>query len=84
MATKNANFYSCKFNNSSTIKSHRTEQAAIKSAGDFGMIFDNGTKTQFQIHLMSNDIMKKFKSGTQGFDEMDFTMKSELETQQLI
>jgi hypothetical protein len=84
MATKNAPFYSCKFNRPETIKSHLTENAAIKAAGDYGMIFDTKTKKQFQIHSMSNNTMKKFESGIQGFESMNFTMQSALEKEDLI
>ena len=84
MATKNAAFYSVKFNRPDTIKSHRTELAAIKSAGDYGMILETESKKQFQIHAMSNDTMKKFEEGSQGFENMDFTMLSVLEKEQLI
>ncbi|MEY8200427.1 MAG: hypothetical protein RPS47_14405 [Colwellia sp.] len=84
MATKNAPFYSVKFNRPETIKSHRSESAAKKTAGDFGMIFVTESKEQFQIHFMSNDTMQKFKAGTQGFEDMDFTMQSALEKENLI
>lgn len=46
MASKNAAFYSCKFNRPETIKSHRTLEAAIKAAGDFGMVFDIENNTE--------------------------------------
>ena len=84
MATKNALFYSCKFNQQETIKSHRTKPAAIKAAGDYGMIFDVTLEKEFHVHAMSNDTLKAIEEGRQGYEEMDFKMKSVLQKDQLI
>lgn len=84
MATKNAAFYSVKFNRADTIKSHRTESAAIKAAGDYGMIFDAENKKQFHIHAMSNNTMQKFEEGSRSFERMNFTMLSALEAEDLL
>lgn len=84
MATKNAPFYSCKFNRSDTIKSHKTKESAMKSAKDFGMIFETESSAEFQVHAMSNNTLRAFKEGTRGYDHMDFKMKVALEKEQLI
>ncbi len=84
MASKNALFYSVKFNRIETIKSHRTKISAIKSVGNFGMIFDTEKNKEFQVHAMSNNTLKAFEEGTQGYHAMDFKMKSLLLSEQLI
>ena len=84
MATKNAAFYSAKFNRPDTIKSHRTESAAIKAAGDYGMIFETASEKQYQIHAMTNNTMKKFEEVKTGFQHMNFKMLLTLKEEGLI
>lgn len=78
MASKNAAFYSCKFNRPETIKSHRTLDAAIKAAGDFGMVFDKESMKEHQVHLMSNKQLKSFVEGSSSHESMDFKFSDEL------
>ncbi|MCY9864979.1 hypothetical protein OTK49_20905 [Vibrio coralliirubri] len=78
MASKNAAFYSCKFNRSETIKSHRTLEAAIKAAGDFGMVFDKGLNIERQVHRMANNQLSSFAEGSRSHESMDFKFSDEL------
>lgn len=84
MASKNSAFYSCKFNRVETIKSHRTLEAAIKAAGDFGMVFDRENNIERHVHLMSNNRMMSFPEGSKNFDAMDFKFSDELRKLKLI
>lgn len=78
MASKNAAFYSCKFNRPETIKSHRTLTAAMKAAGDFGMVFDTETNTEKQVHLMSNNRLMSFSKGSENHLSMKFNFSDKL------
>lgn len=84
MASKNSPFYSMKFNSPKTLKSHRSESTAVKTARDFGMIFNTELGKQYQIHKMADGSLKKFPEGKPGFEPMDSTMRSILEEAQLI
>lgn len=84
MATKNAPYYSMKFNRADTIKSHKTKETAMKSARDFGMIYETESDTEFQVHAMSNNTLKAFNDKSKGYRRMDFKMKTALEKEQLI
>lgn len=84
MASKNAAYYSCKFNRAETIKSHRTLEAAIKTAGDFGMVFERESSTERQVHLMSNNQMKSFPEGSKNHEYMDFKFVNALLELELI
>lgn len=84
MASKNAAFYSCKFNRAETIKSHRTLEAAIKAAGDFGMVFDRANNIERQVHLMSNNRLMSFPEGSKNHDTMNFKFSEELSKLNLI
>lgn len=84
MATKNAAYYSCKFNRPETIKSHKTKPAAIKAAGDFGIIYESETDTEYQIHLMANNSLLAFSSDREQYSEMDFKMSVVLKEKGLL
>lgn len=84
MATTNSPFYSVKFNRPDTIKSHRTKQAAMNSAKDFGMIYETESGKEFQVHAMTNNTFSAFVEGGNGYSSMDFKFKTALEKAQLI
>ncbi|MEZ8733790.1 hypothetical protein [Vibrio sp. 10N.239.312.D08] len=84
MASKNAAFYSCKFNRPETIKSHRTLASAIKMAGDYGMIFDRRANIERQVHMMSNGQLESFSEGRQYYAPMQFKFSEQLVSQGLI
>jgi len=84
MATISQKFYSMKFNQPDTIKSHRTKTAAMRAAGDFGMVYDTIKRKEHQVHLMSNGALKDFEEGTQGHEYMDTRMEVLLHDKQLI
>jgi hypothetical protein len=76
MATKNAPFYSMKFNRAGTIKSHKSRSAAIKAAGDFGMIYDVADKKESQVHAMSNNTFSAFAEGHSSYSSMNEKMEN--------
>lgn len=78
MATKNAPYYSCKFNRPDTIKSHKTKDSAIKSAGNFGMIFDTQDSTEKLVLLMATNKLHAFSPGTTHYQAMNFSMEDNL------
>jgi len=84
MATKNAPFYSAKFNRPDTIKSHRSKRAAINAAGDFGMIFETESEKEFHVHTMANNTLSAFVEGSNQYENMNFKFKSALESEHLI
>lgn len=84
MATKNALFYSSKFNRPDTIKSHRTKRSAMKSVKDFGMIYETATGKEHQVHMMSNGMLAAFEEEGQGHEPMNFKIKDVLQELGLI
>ncbi len=70
-----AKFYSVKFNRPDTLTRHRTKTAAIKKAGDFGIIYDSELDIEYQIHAMSNDTMRPHPENKPGYESMDFKVR---------
>ena len=67
-----------KFNKPDTIRSHKTKDAAIKKAGDFGMIYDTEIKLESQVHAMSNNTLKAHSAGTRGHYKMGKSFQTHL------
>lgn len=73
-------FFSCKLNQPETIKRHRTEAAAMKRVGDYGVVYDQEQDTVKQVFKMANGTLKGFDTEKQpGSCEMfDFDMRKVL------
>ncbi len=84
MAKANAKFYSMKYAKDATIKSHINKDAAIKKAGDFGMIYDTHLKQESQVHAMSNNTLKAFIAGSHAHNPMEKSFQTYLIEKKLI
>lgn len=84
MAKANAKFYSMKYGDEKTIKSHITKDAAVKKARDFGMIYDTHLKQESQVHAMSDNTLKAFVAGSHGHHPMNKSFHTYLIEKKLI